>query len=99
MPYFTTIKTVRHLTSGLEVWSHYIIDRTFAMAEGSVHTQDSDGTRLSYSSSTLYNIISDQDDLELSAHDIVQPWHPYIALSDYSQIQILLIKNTEVNNL
>ena len=31
-------KTVRHLTSGSGVWSRYVINRTFAMAEGSMHT-------------------------------------------------------------
>ena len=44
------------------------------MAEGSMHTWDSDGaddSRLSWSSWTFYNIISHQDDLEFS--DIVQP--------------------------
>ena len=36
-PYFTAIQTVRHLTFGLGAWLHYAIDRTFAMAEGSMH--------------------------------------------------------------
>ena len=35
---------VRHLTSGLGAQSHYVIDRTFTMALGSMHTRDSDGT-------------------------------------------------------
>ena len=36
--YFSAIKTARHLTYGSGAWSRYVIDRTFAMAEGSMHT-------------------------------------------------------------
>ena len=66
-PYFTTIKMVRHLTSGLGAVT-YVIDITFAMAEGSMHTQDSDGTDDLRHSSTFYNIISDYKKSDIMQH-------------------------------
>ena len=54
------------------------------MAEGCVHSQDFDGTddlRLSYTFSTLINIISDQVDLELCSLISLRPQKSNVILA------------------